>query len=496
MITNMVEAIQKQAQDNPAAIAYDYLGKTATYRDLDFQSDRLAAYLQTRVTERNRPIMVFGSQTFEMIVAFLAINKIGNAYIPVDIDSSEERIASILETAEPAMIIEVELLGMSTEIPVLHGSELDQILTDTDLQSENLKPVTGDENFYIIFTSGTTGNPKGVQISNNNLTSFVNWMIDDFDFTQQNVLEQPPYSFDLSVMALYPTLVCGKTLKILPKQVTDNFKLLFIELQRMNLSTWISTPSLMNIVLMDANFNEKNYPNLNQFLFCGEELPHRTAAKLVLRFPNARVFNTYGPTETTVAISSVQITDEILTKFDRLPIGRIKGDMQVLIDTESDNEPGEIIIKGPAVSKGYLNNTVRTMQVFQAGSYYTGDIGVFDQDLLMYKGRTDFQIKLNGYRIELEEINQSLSKVSNVKSGVAVPKYDRNGRVNAIEGVIVLNDPKIDHDVAINQIRRELQELLMPYMIPARYQFVNELPTSLNGKVDIKAIIKEVNGDD
>src|SRR5699024_3422016 len=128
---------------------------------------------------------------------------------------------------------------------------------------------------------------------------------------QPSVLAQAPFSFDLSVMGLYPTLVTGGTLKALPRAITEDFKQLFATLPQLELGVWISTPSLVEMCLLLKDFNSENYPNLTHFLFCGEELSHKTAATLLARFPEAHVYNTYGPTEATVAVTGVEITPAI-----------------------------------------------------------------------------------------------------------------------------------------------------------------------------------------
>lgn len=173
-------------------------------------------------------------------------------------------------------------------------------------------------------------------------------------------LAQAPFSFDLSVFSIYPALVSGGMLKPLNKAVVQDFRQLFATLPALKLNVWVSTPSFMDICLMEPTFNGENVPELDMFLFCGEELTKKTAESLLDRFPNARIYNTYGPTEATVAISSIQIDQHVLDSYDRLPIGYVKKDTKVSIVQEgkpvSKGETGEIIIAGPSVSKGYLNN--------------------------------------------------------------------------------------------------------------------------------------------
>lgn len=500
MINNIVQAINEQAHLNPDKIVYEYLGSNYTYHELDLKSDNVAAYLSGIGVEDQSPIMVYGGQTFDMLVAFLGCLKAGHAYIPVDVNSSDERVRTILETANPKLIVQVADLPIHTMIKTIDHAKLDEIYRLPSL-GMTLKPVNDDDNVYIIFTSGTTGKPKGVQISENNLRSFVDWMINDFDFANCDTLLQPPYSFDLSVMALYPTLVSGGTLRVLPQKILNNFQDMFLTLSKLSLQNWVSTPSFVEMCLLDPFFNAKRYPELQQFFFCGEELTSKTARKLMDRFPDAHIYNTYGPTESTVAVTSIEITNQILDKYERLPIGIVKPDTTVLIDRKDNEHEGEIVIKGPGVSKGYLNNPEKTKRSFiveKAGdndAYHTGDIGYFEKNILFYNGRSDFQIKMNGYRIELEEINYYISKILMVDKGVVVPRYDRDHKVHQLIAFIKLNKNTgfMDETQCIQEVRKELSTDIMPYMMPQRFVLRQDLPISPNGKVDIKALISEVN---
>ena len=213
--------------------------------------------------------MVYGGQQFEMIASFLGSVKAGHAYVPVDVNSADERLLDIMAIGEPALVIAVDDLPIEvTTVPVITRQQLADIMA-TPVAFTATQPVTGDDNFYIIFTSGTTGKPKGVQISHNNLLSFANWMLgDDFGWrTGANVLSQPPYSFDLSVMDWVPTLLSQGTLKALPKVVADDFKTLFHTLPNLALNKWVSTPSFADVALLNPEFNQATHPELDTFFF-------------------------------------------------------------------------------------------------------------------------------------------------------------------------------------------------------------------------------------
>ncbi|VDG30696.1 D-alanine-D-alanyl carrier protein ligase [Lactobacillus plantarum JDM1] [Lactiplantibacillus mudanjiangensis] len=506
MIENMIKTIDDFARTQPTKVVYDVQGATHTYAELKAYSDALAAHLDSLDLKPKAPIIVFGGQTFEMIATFLGVVKAGRAYIPIDTHSPNERLTMINEIAEPAAVIAVvDLPTTVADTPVITPTELAQTFAKpVDYTADHA--VSGDDDYYIIFTSGTTGKPKGVEISHDNLLSYVNWMLSDgFGLPKQpNSLSQPPYSFDLSVMDVYPTLALGGTLYALPKTVTDDFKQLFAALPQLPINVWVSTPSFMDICLLEPKFDAEHLPNLTHFLFCGEELTHKTAATLKQRFPAARIFNTYGPTETCVAVTQIEVTDEALAKYDRLPIGYAKADTKMsIVDVNGESVPagteGEIIISGPSVSKGYLNNPAKTEKAFfmldGERAYHSGDIGVMDEDgLFRYRGRVDFQIKMHGYRIELEEVDHFLGQQQHIEQAVAVPKYNKEHKVTQMIAYVVPKENDFESDFALTTaIKKDLQGMMMEYMIPQRFVYKTSLPLTPNGKIDVKSIIKEVN---
>nr|WP_245335198.1 D-alanine--poly(phosphoribitol) ligase subunit DltA [Streptococcus oricebi] len=506
----MIESLEHFAQVQPDYPAYNILGEVHSYGQLKRDSDSLAAQLDSLAIAAKSPVVVFGGQEYEMLATFVALTKSGHAYIPIDSHSALERVSAIIQVAQPSLIIAIQPLPeLELSCPVLDLTALKAAFAKESAY-ELTHSVKGDDNYYIIFTSGTTGQPKGVQISHENLLSFTNWMISDPEFAtpaRPQMLAQPPYSFDLSVMYWAPTLALGGTLFALPSSLAQDFKQLFSTILDLPIAIWTSTPSFVDMAMLSEDFSAEKMPQLTHFYFDGEELTVKTAKKLRERFPEARIVNAYGPTEATVALSAVAITEQMLTDLARLPIGYTKEDSPTfIIDEEGQILPhgqqGEIIVTGPAVSKGYMNNPEKTREAFfefeGLPAYHTGDIGsMTDEGLLLYGGRMDFQIKFNGFRIELEDVSQNLNKSQYIKSAVAVPRYNKDHKVQNLLAYLVLKEgvrEQFEREIDLTKaIKQDLEDIMMSYMMPSKFIYRESLPLTPNGKIDIKHLIAEVN---
>src|SRR6266700_2263899 len=366
----LIERIDHWALVAPEATAHISDGRTLTYGELRRHSDALACYLTERLGKDGRPIAVLGHREPQMLIAFLGAVKSGRPYVPLDTAFPQQRIDKILETSRAALVL--------TPKDILQFSALQMSCPSRGVQR--------DEPFYILFTSGSTGEPKGVIITLACLEHFITWMLAEHRFTQlgEVFLNQAPFSFDLSVMDLYCSLATGGTLFSISRDRIANPKELYRALASSGVTTWVSTPSFAQMCLVEEKFGEAMLPRVRRFLFCGETLPPQTAAQLLKRFPKAEVWNMYGPTEATVATTSMRVDAAILERYSPLPVGHAMPGTEILLvnrnrEVVPPDERGGIIIVGPNVSPGYLARPDLTADAFfqhrGQRAYRTGDFG-------------------------------------------------------------------------------------------------------------------------
>lgn len=478
---HLLETIDSWSQSHPERIAHISGEVTLTYQQLTSQSNKLAHSLLNQLPNDHSPIAILGHKQAEMLVGFLGCVKAGHPYIPLDSSLPTQRIEAIVRTAN-ATALTVE--------------QLQKIITagEEPINFESYHPAP-DDSWYIIFTSGSTGNPKGVTITCGNLENFVEWILEEQKFKEASevFLNQAPFSFDLSVMDLYSSLATGGTLFSITKDEITEPKKLYKTLGRSRVTTWVSTPSFARLCLMDPSFNEAMLPQVHKFWFCGETLAPEVSASLLERFPRAEVWNTYGPTEATVATTSVQITKEVIANYSPLPVGKAKpGTLVEVHDKDGQStlsgERGEIIIAGPNVSVGYINQAELTSKAFFTfkgqRAYHTGDLGHIQDDFIFFDGRMDFQIKLNGYRIEIGDIEAHLHALPNVQDGVVLLAL-KNERPDYLAAFVILkNKPEQTDFEIMRDMKKQLGERLPDYMMPRKFIFLSEFPTTPNGKVD------------
>lgn len=483
---DIIERIDRWSEVYPLKAAHISSGRMLTYKELKTQSDKLAGYLSRALPDDNSPIVILGHKEIEMTIGFIASIKSGHPYIPLEDSFPEQRVKLAAETAQASLILTVEKIQEALD-------------TTPDHPKFEMRKRKADDIWYIIFTSGSTGNPKGVMITRACLENFLNWTLPEHHIGEADtiILGQAPFTFDVSILDLYCSLVQAGTLVSVTRDEIANFKDLFNTLATSNATMWVSTPSFARLCLMEPSFGESMIPTLRRFWIAGEALAPEIASDLIKRFPKAELWNAYGPTEATVATSSVHITKEIIAKYNPLPIGYPIPGTRLLIHDQNGNQVpgggrGEIIINGPNVSIGYINRPDLTSRAFfelnGQRAYHTGDWGRSQDGMIFYDGRMDFQIKLHGYRIEIGDIEANLHVVPNVQDAVVVPVMNGEHTDYLVAFVILKNKVDKTEYETMQQIKKELGKRIPEYMIPRKFVFRTEFPITSNGKADRRAL--------
>lgn len=503
--TWLLPAIDQVAASDPERLAHVAPSARMTYGALRARSLALASAVERAAGGNTGPVLVYGHKEPEMIAAFVACARAGRAYVPADVSAPPARVARMCHLAGAAAAIAAAPLpadlaaGLEQAgIPVVPGG------TCGTAVPAGLR--TPDSRAYIIFTSGTTGDPKGVPIPWSALRHFTGWMLREQRVREgaEVILNQAPFSFDLSVMDLYLCLLTGGTLFSVTHGLVANPRALFAALGASSLTVWVSTPSFARFCVAERSFGAAMLPGLRRLLFCGEPLPTGLARELLRRFPEAELWNTYGPTETTVAVTSVRIRPEMVATDTALPVGRAAPGMRVWVGGADlrpvpDGERGEVVIAGPQVSTGYIgappDADARFIRVATGDeddpAYRTGDAGRVVNGLLYCEGRLDRQIKLHGYRLELDEIEAHLRRLPGVADSAVLPAT-RQGVLEYLVAFVSLEPAHpwgdgTDFERA-SALRNALGRSLPPYAVPRLVRFLEAVPMTGNGKVDRRAL--------
>ena len=500
----ILESIDKFA--NTERVAVRCLGNELTYKELKDYSDKIATYLLEEFKEDRTPIVIYGNKENEILPIMMGALKSGRAYVPLDISFPADRVNQVITEVKPKVIFNcTENPIDADEILQFNLAGIKEIFYSNHPISVTKKDwVTDEDNCYILFTSGSTGKPKGVQINKRNLDSFIDWFEKDtyVDDSSTVMLNQPAYSFDLSVVPLYLGLCNGKTLFSLAKSTLQDLGEMFAQLIESDIECWVSTPTLADICNKFDDFNGKAMSKISKFIFIGEVLTKNTAKTLMERFPNAKVINAYGPTEATVAISVIDITKEMLDDKNPLPIGYPIPNCELRIEDENgtklkDGKKGELIVVGDSVSIGYLNNEEMTNKVFfktndNKQGYKTGDLAYYENGVLYYSGRKDFQIKLNGFRIEIEDIENNLRKVENINNVAVLPVFNDENKISHLTAFVVLNKENDLSNLKNSMIiKDEVKKFIPAYMIPRNIKILKSFPLNTNGKIDRKKLMED-----
>jgi amino acid adenylation domain-containing protein len=449
------------------------------------------------------PVAILASRSFEAYVGILAAVLAERAFVPLQPRFPLSRLASMVSLAKCAAVIgEGGTLDIGRQLQLALGSDWQEVLGAPFPimyhQSEGAADQRsgGEANAlfaYILFTSGSTGAPKGIGITPTNLGAYLDHATSVFGVQPGDRSSQMfELTFDLSIHDLFVTWLGGGLLCVPPaRAVMAPARFIIDE----GITHWFSVPSTAAMLSKFRMLREGAFPTLKQSLFCGESLPHSIAAQWQKAAPNSTIWNLYGPTEATIAITAHAWTHDL--QPDVVPIGiPFPGQRVRVVSGEAEvaaGMAGELCLSGSQVAPGYLSNAVRTAESFVRSArspetetwYRTGDLVRQDElGVLHYVGRLDSQIQLHGHRVELGEIEGAIRSVTDGKMCAVIPWPPEQPNVESIVAFI----EGIGSDEDASKLRQATASLLPDYMVPARIIFVAAMPLNSNGKLDRRAL--------
>jgi D-alanine--poly(phosphoribitol) ligase subunit 1 len=481
------QAVASQYGDRTAISFSKY--EQVSYAELNRRANRIARLLSQHGIKKTDVISISGQKSILTFASMIACLKLGCPYVILDPDSPVERLRKILSTCRPSLLLaESDLIHRLAEVAADLSIELvdkNSLITGAG-NSDDLtetQSVTGSNAAYIMFTSGSTGFPKGAVMTHANVLNLIAWSQETFSITVDDTLTNVnPLYFDNSVFDFYAALFTGARLLPVSKEETSDPKLLVEKIDEGAATLWFSVPSLLIFLQTMRATDGKHLRSIRRFIFGGEGYPKAKLKQLFDAYaPATEFFNVYGPTECTCICSSYRLTAEDFEDLRGLPpLGHIAANFDYLIVDD------ELCLLGPNVGRGYYNDPERTAQSFVQNPthdkfidimYRTGDLVRLNpaDGKLYIEGRKDNQIKHMGYRVELEEIEAALHCLSYV-SEAAVLHTNANGLSRIV--AIVAGD--FDNE----QIRRDLQQIVPNYMVPSVFHREKMLPKNPNGKVD------------
>ena len=487
MSRTIVSGFREQVAKTPDNIAVVYRDKRFTYKELDEITDRIAAYIHGKGLHEEDVVSVLIPRCEWMPIVSLGVLKAGCAYQPLDPTYPSERLNFMMQDASVRLLIaDPELRGIVDQYTgdVLSISDIPQLpVPDTDLTACAPKP---ESLFILLYTSGTTGTPKGCQLEHRNLVAFCEWYHRRFGLTSGcKITAYASYGFDANMMESYPALIHGATIHIIPEELRLDLLALNEYFEREQITHGFMTTQ---VAYQFATSVENHC--LRYLLTGGEKLAPLTPPT------NYTLVNAYGPTESTVCITSFDVTKPMKD----IPIGSASDNVKLyIVDKAGHRLPvgvaGELWVAGPQVSRGYLNRPEKTAEVYidnpfdasekYAHIYRTGDIVRYLPDgNIQFVGRKDGQVKIRGFRIELKEVEGVILQFPGIKDAT-VQAFDEEGGGKFIAAYIVA-DEQIDIEALNNFILEEKP----PYMVPAVTMQIDRIPLNQNQKVNKKALPK------
>jgi amino acid adenylation domain-containing protein len=510
VLQQLLRESARQFPENTAAWAQN---RTISYRELENQSNQLAHLLAAQGVKKGDRVGLYFSKSIESLVSIFGVLKAGAAYVPLDPHAPVRRVEYIARNCNIRALITTrqKLRGLTPNLLAGRGSILlldgtgDVSQTEGTISWESLSAFPSDEPptydsvetdlAYILYTSGSTGDPKGVMISHRNALTFIDWCAETFQIRPEDRLSNhAPHHFDLSVFDIYNSIQAGASVHLIPEEVALFPASLASFIEEHGISVWYSVPSALILLLLHGNLEEHPLKCIRLILFAGEPFAIKYLCQLADLVPGADLYNLYGPTETNVCTYH-RVDRSILSNLDRLPIGKACRNTEVFAVNDVDGliEPGqtgELYVRGPSVTKGYWGDPEKTAKAvlpnrfqshFSESIYRTGDLVTVDgQGNYSYMGRRDSMIKSRGYRIELGEIEAALYAHTEVKEAavVAIPDEEIGSRIKAF--VCTLQSGRLTKA----ELQVHCASRIPKYMVPEIFEFCDSLPKTSTGKVD------------
>ena len=505
------QAVAQTAANTPEKPAVRYMGQQLTYKELYERSNRLATILGRLGVKRGDRVGIYMNKNIHSAVAIYGILSAGAAYVPLDPFAPTSRLAFVINDCNIRILItqvskidQVRELAEETELEVLLGLPHQEGITlrcmdwsEIEMESGFSIPTlpTEQDLAYILYTSGSTGSPKGIMHTHRSGLSFAEWAADVYDLrSEDRVSNHAPLHFDLSTLDFFAAAVAGATTVIVPEAVTKLPASLSKMIQDEAITVWYSVPYALIQMLERGNLEARDFSALRWILFAGEPFPTKHLRDWMNHLPDVRFSNLYGPTETNVC-TFYQVPNLPEDSDEPIPIGVTcanSEDLVVDIDDNpvAENEIGELLIRGGTVMKGYWGRPDLTergffrRQVFQYCEdifYRTGDLVQRLQDgNLKFLGRKDRQIKTRGYRVELDEVENAFLSHPLVLEAATYTVPDDQGS-HRIEAAVILKE---NADLVSGDLIEHLSGRLPSYAIPAKINFAQDFPRTSTGKIN------------